>query len=317
MATIGQQLTAPETGWKRYDGSDSNIVCNPKWNARADQTSGCYNNTINGAIQSGTISFNFTGTKLRIIVLAWNLSSWMIESAPIFIDGVNMGTVKVASNTRVPQVLGFEIDSLSNKEHSVQISVPPDSGNSGKHAFPIDAVDIDENGEIKPYSPIISVIPDLIAAPGDAQITLNWDTITGATGFNVKRSTTLGGPYETIANVSGTSYVDTNVTNGTTYYYVVAAVNGDGEGVISNEASATPQAAPVEEGQGLLRVTMIDSSEREYKLPMREINGFIEWLNSHSNSDTFSYQLTTAFGSKEYLLFDKIISFEVISLPAE
>ncbi len=159
---------------------------------------------------------------------------------------------------------------------------------------------------------------NLTANPGDSQVTLNWDAVTDVTSYNVKRSTTAGGPYETIATtISGTSYVDTNVTNGTTYYYVVAAVNGDGEGVISNEASATPQAAPVEEGQGLLRVTMIDSSEREYKLSMSEINGFIEWLNSHSNSDTFSYQLTTAFGSKEYLLFDKIISFEVISLPVE
>jgi hypothetical protein len=50
------------------------------------------------------------------------------------------------------------------------------------------------------------------------------------------------GPYTTIASVTATTYTDTNVTNGTTYYYVVSAVNSAGESGDSNEASATPQA---------------------------------------------------------------------------
>src|SRR5207244_10993979 len=46
----------------------------------------------------------------------------------------------------------------------------------------------------------------------------------------------------TIGNVS--SYTDTTVTNGATYFYVVRAVNGIGEGVPSNEVSATPTPGP-------------------------------------------------------------------------
>lgn len=65
-------------------------------------------------------------------------------------------------------------------------------------------------------------------------------------------------------------------------------------------------------GPGPLRVTMLDSSEREYKLSMSEVDGFISWLDSHSSGGTLSYRLNTAFGSREYLLFGKIISFEVI-----
>ena len=42
-----------------------------------------------------------------------------------------------------------------------------------------------------------------------------------------------------------TSAIDTNVTNGTTYYYVVTAVNGAGESPNSNQASATPAPAPI------------------------------------------------------------------------
>src|SRR5262249_7636839 len=63
-----------------------------------------------------------------------------------------------------------------------------------------------------------------------------------ATGYRVKRATTSGGPYGTVATPTSTSYTDTPVTNGLTYYYVVSAVNSGGEGGDSSEVSATPQA---------------------------------------------------------------------------
>jgi len=86
----------------------------------------------------------------------------------------------------------------------------------------------------------------LSATPGNAQVTLNWTASSGAASYNVKRSTITGGPYTTVAaGVTTTSYTDTGVTNGTTYYYVVSAVNSCGESVNSNEASATPAAAAV------------------------------------------------------------------------
>jgi len=161
------------------------------------------------------------------------------------------------------------------------------------------------------------IVPtNLTATAGDTQVTLNWVAVTGATGYNVKRATTAGGPYETIAsNVSGTSYVDTDVVNGTTYYYVVTAVTADGESGNSNEASATPKAVvtPPTTENALLRVTMIDSSEREYKLPKTEIDGFISWFTRTVGTGTSVYQLNKVMtNSKDYLVYDKIISFEVI-----
>jgi fibronectin type 3 domain-containing protein len=116
--------------------------------------------------------------------------------------------------------------------------------------------------------------------------------------------------------ISGTSYVDTDVINGTTYYYVVTAITEEGESDNSNEASATPAATetPGENGQALLRVTMIDSSEREYKLPMSEITGFVNWYDREVGTGTTVYVLNKMTGSKEYLAFEKIISFEVTEL---
>jgi fibronectin type 3 domain-containing protein len=81
---------------------------------------------------------------------------------------------------------------------------------------------------------------NLTAAPGDTQVSLAWSASSGATSYNVKRSGTSGGPYTQIAASTSTSYTDTALTNGTTYYYVVSAVNSTGESANSAEVVAVP-----------------------------------------------------------------------------
>ncbi len=80
----------------------------------------------------------------------------------------------------------------------------------------------------------------LTALPGDAQIALSWTASSGATGYNVKRAITSGGPYATVASPTVNSFTNTGLTNGTTYYYVVSAVNAGGESPDSDQASAIP-----------------------------------------------------------------------------
>jgi fibronectin type 3 domain-containing protein len=81
----------------------------------------------------------------------------------------------------------------------------------------------------------------LTATPGNSQITLAWTASSGATSYKVKRASTSGGPYTTVGSPTSTSYLDTGLTNGTTYYYVVSAVNSGGESANSSEVNATPQ----------------------------------------------------------------------------
>jgi fibronectin type 3 domain-containing protein len=85
----------------------------------------------------------------------------------------------------------------------------------------------------------------LQATAGNRQVTLTWDAVEGADSYRVRRSTTSGGPpedpYETVATVSSPTYTNTGLKNGTTYYYVVLAVEGSERSGNSNEASATPQ----------------------------------------------------------------------------
>ena len=83
---------------------------------------------------------------------------------------------------------------------------------------------------------------DVRAMGGNARVTISWDIVAGAMTYNLLRAMNHGGPYTLIAGDLGgvnLGYVDASVTNGTTYYYVVAA-NGNGTSANSAEASATP-----------------------------------------------------------------------------
>ncbi|EEF61713.1 fibronectin type III domain-containing protein [Pedosphaera parvula] len=82
-------------------------------------------------------------------------------------------------------------------------------------------------------------------AASKSQINLKWtDNATNETSMVVARSTTSGGPYTTIATLAAgtTSYSNTGLTAGTTYYYVVHAVGAGGTSANSAQASAAPVA---------------------------------------------------------------------------
>ena len=87
----------------------------------------------------------------------------------------------------------------------------------------------------------------LTATPGDHQVALTWiaSAVGSPTSYNVKRSTTSGSGYAAITTSGAqttTNYTDATAVNGTTYYYVVSAVNATGEGANSTQVSATPAA---------------------------------------------------------------------------
>ena len=79
------------------------------------------------------------------------------------------------------------------------------------------------------YSYAVTSIPDvptgLSETASGTQVALSWSPANGATNYNVKRSMTNGGPYAIVGSTASTSYTDTGLANGTTYYYVVSAVN--------------------------------------------------------------------------------------------
>ena len=86
--------------------------------------------------------------------------------------------------------------------------------------------------------------PTVSATGGIGQISLSWNSVIGATSYNVMRSTSPGTETILTTGVTTTSYTDKNVAVGMTYYYQVSGVNSGGQGPSSQEKSATPTPPP-------------------------------------------------------------------------
>ena len=122
---------------------------------------------------------------------------------------------------------------------------------------------------------------NLTATGGNAMVSLTWSSSSGATSYSVYRGTSSGGEGSTaIGTSTGTSYSDSSVTNGTTYYYTVKAVSSGGTSGASNEAHATPSA-------GLTAVYQIDCGSPSAVSPFTA-DEFFNTGNEFSSSATIN-----------------------------
>src|SRR6266478_6300597 len=103
---------------------------------------------------------------------------------------------------------------------------------SGKAGFISNAVN----------SPTVEQLTGTGVAPGSHHVDLSWNPGDAhAVGYNIYRGTVHGGPYHQINTAlhASTSYTDSTVVAGSTYYYVVTEVNGQGrESPYSTEVRA-------------------------------------------------------------------------------
>ncbi len=84
---------------------------------------------------------------------------------------------------------------------------------------------------------------NLAAVSGNQLVNLSWNQVLGATGYTVLRSSPDNSSYSEIATgITGLTYQDTGLTNGTPYFYIVKATVGATVSAASNEVSETPLA---------------------------------------------------------------------------
>jgi hypothetical protein len=141
--------------------------------------------------------------------------------------------------------------------------------------------------DLPPSAPV-----SLSAAPAAAgQIILHWtDTSSNETGFAIERSPNGANSWEEIITVADnvTTYADSGLASGTTFYYRVSAYNLNGNSGFSNTASATTaEVAP--EGPAALNAVAASATEIQlnwqdnstnetgFKIE-RSANGIDQWL---------------------------------------
>ena len=93
-------------------------------------------------------------------------------------------------------------------------------------------------------SPSTEALSGTGVTPASHSVDLSWNAsgTTGVVGYNVYRGNVSKGPYSKVTSSpeSGLSYSDTAVATGTTYYYVITALDSSGmESAYSNEAAVT------------------------------------------------------------------------------
>jgi len=77
---------------------------------------------------------------------------------------------------------------------------------------------------------LVPAIPTgMVASVSTGRVDLSWSVSSTTVTSEIRRATSAGGPYETVGTMSGTSFSDTNLSNGGRYFYVIIARNAAGE----------------------------------------------------------------------------------------
>lgn len=171
-------------------------------------------------------------------------------SAPIVTGSYSLTTSNVSLNWSVVSgAIGYIIRSgtasnnLTYVDNVVTANYTDTGILPGTYYYSVTAVNaagVSTNAIIKIVSPPLAPA-SLSAIAGDSQIVLSWPATANATGYYLKVGTISGAENTfVLTNYSGTSYTNTGLANGTTYYYIVAATNAGGLSAYSPEAAATP-----------------------------------------------------------------------------
>ncbi|OKP98205.1 cadherin-like beta sandwich domain-containing protein [Paenibacillus sp. P46E] len=147
------------------------------------------------------------------------------------------------------------LSTLSVGEHAFELVM-----DAGSHPlFTLAVEDTTPPVLAAPDAPVVEAV-----TAGDGQVRLVWTTVSGATGYKVYTSVASGDYGAAAGTVASSvySFDATGLANGTTYYFIVKAVNGGGDSPASAEVSATPQVpapgAPVLEtpvpGNGMINL---------------------------------------------------------------
>ncbi|PHF52244.1 hypothetical protein COI41_22120 [Bacillus toyonensis] len=157
---VGDQLLAPEDGWKRYDDNASEIFYDANW-AKNVAYSGAYGGKSTSAHKgkNSSFRFKFKGTKFRIIV-GCSTTEFYSDKISVRIDDLPLEFFNANAPKDTNQVLKYEKLGLEDKEHEVKVSVVTSQPGAASYDYRFDALDIDDTGSLIKINTVGNVLTE-------------------------------------------------------------------------------------------------------------------------------------------------------------
>ncbi|MBI3008106.1 MAG: fibronectin type III domain-containing protein [Candidatus Omnitrophica bacterium] len=180
------------------------------------------------------------------IVLDWDDNTESDLAGYNVLRSTSSGGTFSKVNTTSITVSNFTNTALTNgTQYFFVIQAVDTSGNTSGNSEEVNGTPSDASAPKTPTN--------LTATAGNTLVDLSWtaptqnadgSTLTDLAGYNVYRSISSGGDFTKIntSTVTVTTYQDTGLTNGTTFFYKVSAIDDvPNESVLTSAVSATPQ----------------------------------------------------------------------------
>lgn len=225
----------------------SNRVTNTTYNDASPTNGSDYSYTVTAS--------NAAGTSLNSAAIVARPVSLPVSVVPADLTVTPGAAQTKLSWTAVPGAVGYIIQRSTSPGGpytyvmSVVTTTFTDTGLAGNTLYYYTVMAMNSGGtsdsSVQASATTAPAAPlGVIATAGNTQVTLNWTPTPAATSYVVRRAATATGAYTTVGNaLPGPSFTESGLTNGATYYYVVAATNNNGTGVNSVQLPVIPTGA--------------------------------------------------------------------------
>lgn len=212
-------------------------------------------------------------------------------------------------NTDLIEVSEYnDIDVVTGTTYFYKVSAVDTLGYEGHISEEVSALPKDTE---KPAAPA-----NLVAVPGNEEVTLDWDDNTedDLAGYEVYRTSTPGSDYWNVRTVTESTFTDRFLTNGKSYYYIITAIDdSQNESEPSEEVEAIPGAVSVEQLSLLKDFKLYPnpaSDEATAKITLTKLSAISVSIFDLAGSELHSFINNQEWAAGEHTLYIPLYNFD-------